>query len=239
MIRPIRNKKSLIIVRNLIFAEIVAYTIFLLVALSAHWANLYRDFILSRYVPFTVLEFSLLAGVQVVLIVLVVARSLNEEQDIREIIRNGEHERAEFKTSFRWDVQRNQVNKDLERSVMKTIAAFLNSDGGALVIGVDDQREIRGLKSDLLSLTKHNHDGFENHFNNVFVAMVGPEFRQFVKLSFHDFNGQSVCLVQVDRARHPAYLKTERGEDFFIRTGNATTALKMSEVAAYVSSWQN
>jgi len=239
MIQPIRNKKTLRIVRNLVLAEVVAYSVFLVVALSAHWAHLYRSLALSHYISFTILEFGGLATVQIALVILVVTRSLKEESDIHEILRMGEHERAEFKTSFRWDVQRNQVNKDLERSVMKTIAAFLNSEGGSLVIGVDDQRQVRGLTPDMLSLTKHSHDGFENHFNNVFVAMIGPEFRQFVKLSFHDLNAESVCLVQVDRAHRPAYLTTDKGEDFFIRTGNATTSLKMSEVAAYVASWKN
>ena len=69
--------------------------------------------------------------------------------------------------------------------------------------------------------------------------MLGPEFRQYVRLSFHTLDDKSVSLVQVDRAHRPAYLKTEKGEDFFIRTGNATTALKVSQVASYISAqWQ-
>lgn len=227
--------------RNLIFAELVAYAIFLMIALAAHWALLYRQYFASvaRYVPFTILEFIALAAVQVALIIVVVIRALGEDVEVDEIIRNGEHERAEFKSTFRWDLQRGQVNREMERSVMKTIAAFLNSQGGNLIIGVDDQRRVQGLQPDLASLNKHDHDGFENHFNNVFVSMIGPEFRRFVKLTFHDLVGKSICLVQVNRAHAPAYLRHDRGEDFFIRTGNATTALKVSEVAAYVTSWRN
>ena len=237
----LRNQKSLRILRNLVLAEIIFYGVFLIVALSAYWAQIYRQhfMILARYISFTVLEFTFLAASQVVLISFVLARTLREADDIQEVIRAGEHERAEFKSSFRWDMRRGQVNKDLERSVMKTIAAFLNSEGGSLVIGVDDHRQISGLEPDLNSLVKKNLDGFENHFNNIFVAMLGPEFRRFVKLSFHDLEGQSVCLVNVNRAHRPAYLKTDGSEDYFIRTGNATTALKISEVAGYVSSWRD
>lgn len=137
---------------------------------------------------------------------------------------------------MRWDVKRDQINKDLERGVMKTITAFLNSAGGNLVIGVDDHSQVFGLESDMASLAKQNHDGFENHFNNLFVSMIGPEFRQYVKLSFHYLGNKSVSLVQVEQAHRPAYLKTEKGEDFFIRTGNATTSLKVSQVAPYISS---
>ena len=224
------------VIRNLIVAEILAYGLFMLLALSADWADMYQNLFIHRYIPFTVLEFASLGIIQIAIIVAVVTKSVQDEQDIREVIRQGEHEQLEFKTTLRWDVKRDQISKDLERGVMKTIAAFLNSTGGRLVIGVDDHHQVFGLESDIASLAKQNHDGFENHFNNLFVSMIGPEFRQYVKLSFHYINDKSVSLIQVDQAHRPAYLKTEKGEDFFIRTGNATTALKVSQVAPYISS---
>lgn len=236
MLRDLKKNKSLLVIRNLVIAEVIAYGVFMLVALSAYWAEIYRNLAISHYVSFTVLEFTGLGIIQIAIIVVVVTKSVQEEQDIKDIIRTDEHERLEFKTTLRWDVKRDQVSKDLERGVMKTIAAFLNSKGGTLVIGVDDHSQIYGLQSDMASLAKQNHDGFENHFNNLFVAMIGPEFRQYVKLSFHYLDNKSVSLVQVDQAHQPAYLKTEKGEDFFVRTGNATTSLKVSQVAPYISS---
>jgi hypothetical protein len=234
----LKKKKSLLVIRNLVVAEVLAYGVFLAVALSAYWGQIYRMHFptLSRYLSFTVIEFLLLGVVQLFIIVFVVSKSVHEEQDVRDIIRSAEHEHLEFKTSLRWDVKRGQVNKDLEKGVMKTITAFLNSSGGTLVVGVDDHRQIYGLEADLASLTKQNHDGFENHFNNVFVSMIGPEFRKYVKLSFHYINNKSVSLVEVERGHRPAYLKTDKGEDFFIRTGNATTPLRVSQVASYISS---
>lgn len=236
MPHDLKKKKSLLIIRNLVVAEVIAYGLFMIVALSAYWARIYRGFAISDYLSFTVLEFTILGVVQIAIITIVVTKSVHEEQDIKDIINSGEHEQLEFKTSLRWDVKRDQINKDLERGVMKTITAFLNSAGGNLVIGVDDHSQVFGLESDMASLAKQNHDGFENHFNNLFVSMIGPEFRQYVKLSFHYLGNKSVSLVQVEQAHRPAYLKTEKGEDFFIRTGNATTSLKVSQVAPYISS---
>ncbi|OGN33427.1 MAG: hypothetical protein A3I39_02725 [Candidatus Yanofskybacteria bacterium RIFCSPLOWO2_02_FULL_47_9b] len=239
MFSGLRHKKSFLLIRNLIAVEVIAYGLFMLVALSADWAEAYSRFGVSDYLSFTVLEFTSLAMVQIAIVVFVVTRSFREDRDIKEIIRSGEDERLEFKTSLRWDVRRNEISKELERSAMKTVAAFLNSDGGNLVIGVDDEQRAVGLAADINSLNKKSHDGFENHFNNLFISMLGPEFRQYVRLSFHTLDDKSVSLVQVDRAHRPAYLKTEKGEDFFIRTGNATTALKVSQVASYISAqWQ-
>ena len=175
---------------------------------------------------------------QLGLIVLVFSWSFADEDDINEMIKSGEHERLEFKTSLRWDLKRNQVNKELEKTVMKTITAFLNSEGGCLLIGVDDRGRPMGLKNDFDSLPRSDVDGFENHFNNLFNIMVGPEFRRLVKLKFNNIGDKTICLANVEPGHKPAYLKTGDGENFYIRTGNVTTPLKMSEVAAYISSWR-
>jgi len=240
MLEDLKKKKSLLVIRNLVVAELVLYLAFLGIALSADWAEFYAKLPKSNFISFTIFEFASLAIIQIVLIVVIVTRTVREENDINEIVKTGEHERLEFKTSLRWDPQKNQVNKELERSVMKTITAFLNSDGGNLVIGLTDNKKVFGLELDKASLARNSDDGFENHFNNLFVAMIGPEFRQHAKLSFHRVDDKKVSLVEVSRAHRPAYLKTEKGEDFFIRTGNATTPLKVSQVAPYISSrWAN
>ena len=162
------------------------------------------------------------------------ADKITGEYSLEDIVARGEHERLEFKSSFRWDMNQGKVNKSLERSVMKTIAALLNSDGGQLIIGVDDSGNVTGLGNDYRSLPKQNADGFQNHFSNVFHTMIGPEFRQFVEVSVHKINNAECCLVRVLPANRPAYLRSDSGEEFYIRTGNGTTALRLSEAAAYI-----
>jgi len=155
---------------------------------------------------------------------------------MEEILSNGEHEKLEFKESFRWDSNQGKVNKNLEKAVMKTIVAFLNSGGGRLLIGVNDSNNIIGLVNDYKSLPKSNADGFQNHFTNIFNGMVGPEFRQFVELSFPKVDDGECCLVRVMPGDKPAYLRMDSNEEFFIRTGNGTTSLRLSEAASYIDS---
>ena len=155
------------------------------------------------------------------------------------LLAQGEHEKLEFKTSLRWDAQANRVNKNLEKSIMKTIAAFLNSEGGYLVIGANDKGAPVGLEMDYATLGKQNADGFENHFTNLFNMAVGAEFRRFVKLTFQklDNDGKEVCVIRVLPSSKPAYVRFDENEDFYIRTGNSTTALKPSASATYIRSW--
>ena len=160
----------------------------------------------------------------------------NTERSLNKIIAEGEHEGLEFKTSLRWDIHQNKVNKNLEKVVMKTIVAFLNSEGGQLVVGVDDNGKIIGLENDFKSLPKASADGFQNHFTNLFHTMIGPEFRQFIELTFHEIDNKNCCLISVLPANRPTYLKLDEQEEFYIRTGNGTTGLKLSEAASYVDS---
>lgn len=161
---------------------------------------------------------------------------LGTTNSIDKILAEGEHEWLEFKSTFRWDINQNKVNKNLEKATMKTIAAFMNSGGGQLLIGIDDLGNIVGLDADYKSLPKQNADGFQNHFNHVFHSMLGPGFRQFVELAIQKVGDKDCCLVKVLAGDKPAYLKFEEQEEFYIRTGNGTTSLKLSETASYVDS---
>ena len=152
---------------------------------------------------------------------------------VEKLLSQDEHERLEFKSSFRFDTRSGQVNHDLEKSVMKTVAGFLNSKGGNVVIGVGDGRQPLGLRDDYNTLKRPDSDGFENHFTQIFNAMIGPEFRHLVKLRFASLNDQDLCVVSVVPSARPIYLKLENNEHFYVRTGNVTTPLKMSEAESY------
>lgn len=166
-----------------------------------------------------------------------VVMSTNTKANIQGLLNKYEHESLEFKSTFRWDTRQNMVNRALEKSVMKTIAGFLNSQGGHLVMGVDDNKTIVGLASDYNSLSRKDADGFESHFTHIFNNMLGAEFRQFVKLSWSQVESKECCIVSVSPSHKPAYLKGDNnGEEFYIRTGNGTTALKLSEANAYIDS---
>ena len=159
-----------------------------------------------------------------------------EEKPIHEYLRGHEHEKLEFKSSLRSDMHTGKVNRALEHAVMKSVAAFLNSDGGRLVVGVGNGGEVYGIAADCHTLPRADADGFENHFTNLFREMIGPAFRRFVKLSFHAVDGKEVCVISVAPSTTPVYMKFNNDEAFYIRTGNSTSALPPSAIADYARS---
>ena len=159
--------------------------------------------------------------------------TFQKEPDIERLLAENEHDKLEFKSSLRFDHKIGQANRDLEKAAMKTIAAFLNSKGGHLVLGVNDARVPLGIEYDYQTIQRKDRDGFENHFTQTFNSMIGPEFRNLIKLWFPRRDGHDLCVVQVLASPRPAYFKADNNEQFYMRTGNISVALKLSEIESY------
>ncbi len=154
---------------------------------------------------------------------------------LAEIIAAGEHQSAEFKASLMWDYRRQSVNKELYEPVMKNLVAFMNANGGVLLIGIGDDAEVLGIEQDMSTLKKPNVDGFENVFNMAFGAMVGMENRQYVEVTFPQLAEKTICRLNVRPAAHPVYLRYQGKEELYVRTGNSSQALPVSKAVQYVA----
>src|SRR5207244_3483086 len=54
-------------------------------------------------------------------------------QTLEEMLRAGESPILEFKASLRWDIRMERVNTELQKVVAKTVAGFMNFEGGTLL----------------------------------------------------------------------------------------------------------
>ena len=68
-----------------------------------------------------------------------------QQTSTQELILKGENERVEFKSTLRWNLRAEKKDKAITHASLKTIAAFLNTDGGILLIGVADEGTLLGL----------------------------------------------------------------------------------------------
>jgi len=171
--------------------------------------------------------------------VLITEPEVMHKRSIADLIELGESATLEFKCTLQWDMTQNQVNKALRFSVLKTIAAFLNSEGGTLIIGVEDNGTVFGLGRDLKTVHRQSLDGFEQLLNNLISDRIGVEFARFIKIRFEQLEGESVCAVDVEKAPEPAFMDGPRGKEFFVRHGNTTRALNPEEMHRYVQmNWE-
>jgi hypothetical protein len=158
------------------------------------------------------------------------------DQQIAALIAAGESATVEFKSSVRWDMDENRLNEPLKYSVIKTVAAFLNSNGGTLLIGVNDKRKVVGLKGDYNQFKKaDSRDAFENWLTTQLIGQFGKPASRLYSVSFHDVEGQDVCRIEVQPSPDPVFVDEKGGkpELLYIRTGNASRALDAREIIEY------
>jgi predicted HTH transcriptional regulator len=159
---------------------------------------------------------------------------------LEEMIAEGESDELEFKSTLRWDLREARVNKKLEEVIMKTVAAFANSDGGTLLIGVGDNGDVLGLEPDCQSLGGADRDKFELHLRNLLNQQFGTGFvTSKVKIQFHTIEDKEVCQIETAAAKEPMILKVkdkngQTTERFYARSGNSSQEIPLSEISAYI-----
>ena len=156
-------------------------------------------------------------------------------RSIDQILANDEDYAVEFKSTARWDLRESKPNKAMEDAVVKTIAAFLNTDGGTLLIGVDNERHVLGLALDYARVRPPNGDGFVNWLTTHLINALGhtPVTRIRARIATH--RGEELCRVDVARSARPVWAKTSReARVFFVRMSNSTRALPEDEVERYI-----
>ena len=151
--------------------------------------------------------------------------------DLFSLIKKGESSKLEFKSSMRWNFPENRVDEMVAVKWLKTIVAFLNTDGGILLIGVRDDKTISGVKYDKFL----NEDKYLLHFTNLIKKYIGLEFSKFIKCGLIPISGKKVFYVECDESKEPVFLKRgKEDEEFYIRVGPSTRKLKMSEMLNYL-----
>ena len=147
-----------------------------------------------------------------------------------EIIENGETEYVEFKSTLRWNLHTNSKDKAMEKAVLKTIVAFMNSEGGTLLVGVADDGTILGLKKDQFA----NHDKLLLYLTSIIKDRINALHLKFLHFSIEKIGGIDILRIDCAPGSVPAYLTDGKLDHFYIRTGPSTTDMRLGEVYDYL-----
>jgi hypothetical protein len=167
-------------------------------------------------------------------IIIPLLKKSEASEDILTYLERFEDENLEFKSTLVWNTKCNLKDNRIEESVLKTIAAFNNSEGGVLLIGVDDQKNIIGLDYDFKEGNLKGIDKFQIHLRNIMRDRLIIEdwyISKNIKIRFDKINDKDICIVNVKKGEKPIYTKDNK---FYIRSGNSTLQLGINEVYEYV-----
>ena len=153
-----------------------------------------------------------------------------EQISTLELIKAGENHFVEFKSSLRMNRGSGKKDKAVELGILKTVAGFFNTQGGTMIVGVDDQGTILGLEDDQFP----SYDKLVLHLIYLIKMRISALHIDFVAFDLIELDGKFVLRVDCDASTTPAYVKDGSSEYFFIRTGPSTTNLKISAVYNYI-----
>jgi predicted HTH transcriptional regulator len=145
-------------------------------------------------------------------------------------VAQGESATLEFKSTAR-------KTPELEKIILRTVAGFLNAQGGTLLIGIADDGTTVGLEADFKSLGKKGRDGFELFLIHLLLDNLGKDLAPYIQITFHPLDGQEVCRIQITPApaSRIAYVREGNDEVLYLRTGNATRRLSAREAVDYAT----
>lgn len=163
-----------------------------------------------------------------------------DEPSIKNLISKGETGNIEFKASMLWDYKEERSNKTMAFEVAVTLCAFLNSNGGYLLIGVKDDKTILGLEKDFKLIKKPdklNTDLFRLRFASIIEKHLEKLTTEHIHLSFDEIEGKTIAIAHVPRrAPKEVFICNSPGAnpDFYIRLGNASHRLNKKETIEYI-----
>ena len=153
-----------------------------------------------------------------------------ETFDLITTIGSGESDAVEFKSTLRTNLHTGQLDKRMELAVLRTLAGFLNTNGGTLILGVSDDGTLVGIDADKFS----NEDKMSLHLVNILKNRMGTQAIMSIHFHFEDYDDSRVLVARCSRSSTPCFVKDGDIERFYVRTGPSTTELPASETQNYI-----
>jgi hypothetical protein len=164
-------------------------------------------------------------------------------EETKSLIEKGESAVVEFKSTLRVNLHNNEPDSKMELACMKTLAGFMNTKSGTLLVGVSDTKQVLGLKADFDSFGNKPNllDEFQKHLDNLIEKHVGNAAFSSIDLTFPEIDGKMICRLDVSfRTNGPTYLTNKNIQEFYIRRAASTKALTLSETTEYINSmWKS
>lgn len=137
------------------------------------------------------------------------------------LIDQGESSIVEFKS---------KPSRSAMVKVLKTLVAFMNTKGGTLFIGVDDDKTIRGIQLESYKEIDQFNLDLVNQINN----HIGSFFTSLVSFDIEEINDRTIFRIDCAVATRPAFYRENGEELFYIRSGPSNTRLQPSGIINYI-----
>jgi uncharacterized protein YaaQ len=178
---------------------------------------------------------------------------------VRMMIAGGENDRVEFKYQTLWSTRLSKEESDASDSpevrkyrtnaskliIARSVAGFLNTAGGDLIIGIQEDRvknviKVVGIEDDYSRLQENdrNPDGYRRMLIDSVIRRYIPDVYEtasrFIHITFPVVSGKTLCHVHIMPAEKPVFVNTGNEEFFFIRVDASTRNISGKTLTSYI-----
>ncbi|MCB8944537.1 MAG: putative DNA binding domain-containing protein [Ardenticatenaceae bacterium] len=162
-------------------------------------------------------------------------RQLAPNPELLTLIGGGESESIEFKQAACRNPYTGKQDNSMRDNISKAVAAFMNSSGGTLLIGIADDGIITGIEDEyaLANPSKANWDGYELFLADLLnkSLSVATAFHYFT-ITRHTLHNHDIAQIQVQPTPAPAYVNNK----LYVRAGAQSKELQGGDLVGYVGS---
>ena len=129
---------------------------------------------------------------------------------IKNMIMSGEDKITEFKQTIVYDIRKKDRDQIITDMWIKTVAAFLNTDGGDLLIGVSDDKKITGMKFEMKKYFNKGEDYEDNlmkHVKNILKDYIGEPFYPYINSQLVEIDDDYVLWINCKPSDKEVFVK--------------------------------
>jgi uncharacterized protein YwbE len=153
---------------------------------------------------------------------IIINEEVISEQELREKIQKHETDTFEMKSSFKYDLNLSKhlgkptENEILKRKIVEEAAGFMNTNGGMICIGVDNEKNTVGLENDYKLQTGYHPEKDRSLFidqlrleiKDTLIAYLGDEqIYGLYRISILPLDGKEVCCIKIEKSSDPIFVK--------------------------------
>ena len=155
----------------------------------------------------------------------------NDSDYVLELIRRGESKKLEFKSTLRMNLMSGKPDWNIEHAVLKTLVAYLNTDGGTLLVGVSNEGEVLGIENEGFP----NEDKFLLHFKQLIKQHIGLAYAPLIEYALVPVGEKKILEVDCRKSDEAVFMTpNKKDEEFYIRIGPSSERLTGSKLLEYV-----
>ena len=155
-------------------------------------------------------------------------------KNLKTLINSSENQQLAFLSTSPCDLKQPKAAPTTEKEFLKTVASFMNSGGGNLLIGVDKGGSIIGLDNGDARFKKKDRKRFSEYIEQLISDKLGPQFCRLTSYYFYKIDKKHICQIETMKSDIPVYVPINSSYHMYVREGGMIRNLNLHEMLEYI-----